>query len=196
MHWQDWQGIRNIKLQFTSPIFSSHLGLNYTPSLIERDSFMQHLFFQQTFIRSDVRLTKQGQRGPGAAKKKKKKKPHSVNPGIWTSDHTFSHRVRNHLATQGVAVFLLFTCLLAKMRSKASLSSFSVNSFASSLWASISRSLWQLSMTNTTARGRKSTGWSVMGHTKHSKPHQSGGAWTTIINPKLNMVKMLCAWSA
>lgn len=43
------------------------------------------------------------------------------------------------------------TCLLAKMSSRASLSSFSVSSLASSLWASISLSLWQLSITNTTA---------------------------------------------
>lgn len=45
----------------------------------------------------------------------------------------------------------LRTCLLAKMSRRASRSSFSVRSLASSLWASMSRSLWQLSMTNTTA---------------------------------------------
>lgn len=50
------------------------------------------------------------------------------------------------------------TCLLAKMSSRASLSSFSVSSLANSLWASMRRSLWQLSITNTTAaRGGRTT---------------------------------------
>lgn len=57
---------------------------------------------------------------------------------------------------------LLLTCLLAKMSRRASLSSFSVSSLANSLWASISLSLWQLSITNTTAveqnRVRESVG--------------------------------------
>lgn len=43
------------------------------------------------------------------------------------------------------------TCLLAKMSNRASRSSFSVSSLANSLWASMSLSLWQLSITNTTA---------------------------------------------
>ena len=43
------------------------------------------------------------------------------------------------------------------MSSKASRSSFSVSSLASSLWASISLSLWQLSITNTTAARSKSS---------------------------------------
>lgn len=48
-----------------------------------------------------------------------------------------------------------YTCLFAKMSNKASRSSFSVSSLASSLCASISRSLWQLSITYTTAGWRK-----------------------------------------
>lgn len=43
------------------------------------------------------------------------------------------------------------TCLLAKIKSKASRNSFSVNNFASSLCASLTLSLWLLSTTNTTA---------------------------------------------
>lgn len=62
------------------------------------------------------------------------------------------------------AKFSFLTCLLAKMSSKASLSSFSVSSLASSLWASISLSLWQLSITNTTAVEQERRKWSTVKH--------------------------------
>lgn len=58
---------------------------------------------------------------------------------------------RDRYAHHGTTYYYCSTCLFAKMSNRASLSSFSVSSLASSLWASMSLSLWQLSITNTTA---------------------------------------------
>lgn len=69
-------------------------------------------------------------------------------PVKWTGEATW------HLSLIKITClffFLYTTCLFAKMSSKASRSSFSVSSLASSLWASMSLSRWQLSITNTTA---------------------------------------------
>lgn len=67
----------------------------------------------------------------------------------------FSQNLNSYLIMRNAKINILkykcITCLLAKIRSKASRSSFSVNNFASSLCASLTLSLWLLSTTNTTA---------------------------------------------
>ena len=67
----------------------------------------------------------------------------------------FSQNLNSYLIMWNAKINILkykcITCLLAKIRSKASRSSFSVNNFASSLCASLTLSLWLLSTTNTTA---------------------------------------------